>query len=621
MFYVEAVARCGCAMLEVCVKERKWRVIMKVLLVAVNAKYIHTNLAVYSLRAYAKKYSDYIELTEYTINQSEENILKEIYKKNADIIAFSCYIWNIDIITRVVVELKKVLPKAKIWFGGPEVSYNAEKCLKSHTNLDGIMIGEGEQTFLELMEYYVNCTQELNQIPGLAFKNSAKLYPPAETPSTQEELGDADITITPQRRPLSLDIIPFPYEEVESFHHKIIYYESSRGCPFSCSYCLSSIDKRVRHRDTGLVKKELKIFLDHKVSQVKFVDRTFNCNKKHAMEIWQFVKEQDNGITNFHFEIAADLLDDEEIKLLATLRPGQVQLEIGVQSTNPDTISVIHRKTDFAKISNNVRSIQAGHNIHQHLDLIAGLPLENYYAFSKSFDDVYRLKPDQFQLGFLKVLKGALMEEETKVYGIVHQNTPPYEVLMTNHLPYSELLRIKGVCEMVEMYYNSGQYEYSIPFLEHFFETPMQLYQELSDYYDRNKLDLLAHSRVRRYEILLDFYKEMILNTKKQEEQDFVNVFKEILVLDLYLREDMKSRPAFAQKPVKYKNIHEIYDKLETDRNDIHIEHFTYDIINSCKAGQAIKKDNIIVFDYSKRDPLNKAAKIMVISNVGENAT
>jgi len=620
-FIIEALAQHGCAILEVCVKERKWRVTMKVLLVAVNAKYIHTNLAVYSLKAYAKKYSDYIELTEYTINHIEENILKEIYKKNADIVAFSCYIWNIDIITRVVVELKKVLPKVKIWFGGPEVSYDAVKCLKSHKDLDGIMIGEGEQTFLELMEYYVDRSQELNQIFGLAFKNSAKLYPPAGTPSTQEELGDADITITPQRLPLSLDVIPFPYEEVESFHHKIIYYESSRGCPFSCSYCLSSIDKRVRHRDTGLVKKELKIFLDHKVSQVKFVDRTFNCNKKHAMEIWQFVKEQDNGITNFHFEIAADLLDDEEIKLLATLRPGQVQLEIGVQSTNPDTILVIHRKTDFDKISQNVRSIHAGHNIHQHLDLIAGLPLESYNAFSKSFDDVYRLKPDQFQLGFLKVLKGALMEEEAKAYGIVHQNTPPYEVLMTNLLPYSELLRIKGVCEMVEIYYNSGQYEYSIPFLEHFFETPMQLYQELSDYYERNKLDLLAHSRVRRYEILLDFYKEMILNTKRQEEQEFVNVFKEIMVLDLYLREDMKSRPAFAQKPVKFKNIHEIYDKLETDRNDIHIEHFTYDIINSCKAGQAIKKDNFIVFDYSKRNLLNKAAKIMVINNVGENAT
>lgn len=581
---------------------------MKILLVAVNAKYIHSNLAVYSLRAYAKKYSEHIKLAEYTINHSAEDILKGIFKEQADVIAFSCYIWNIDIISRIVVELKKVQPSAKIWFGGPEVSYDARKCLEVYKELDGIMIGEGEQTFLELLEFYVDHKTELSQISGIAFKESAKFL--------NENIKKDIITETPVRQLLSLDEIPFPYEEVETFHNKIIYYESSRGCPFSCSYCLSSIDKRVRLRNTELVKKELKFFLDYEVSQVKFVDRTFNCNKKHAMDIWKFIKEQDNEITNFHFEISADLLEKDEIDFLATLRPGQIQLEIGVQTTNPDTLDIIHRKTDFDKLSRNVIQIREGYNIHQHLDLIAGLPLEDYASFSNSFNDVYQLRPDQLQLGFLKVLKGSLMEEESKAYDIVYQSTPPYEVLFTGQLNYPDLLLIKGVCEMVEVYYNSGQFLYSMHFLEHFFETPMKLYQALSDYYNWKRLDMLPHNRTHRYEILLDFYQETVLELIEiEEKQNFHNLFMEILVLDLYLREDMKSRPPFAPQSMLRKNSHEVFDRYEIDRKTSHIEYFTFDIITCCETGRAIKRDEMIIFDYSKKDPLNKAAKIMVITN------
>lgn len=569
---------------------------MKILLVAVNAKYIHSNLAVYSLISYAKQYREHIGLVEFTINHSEEGILKEIYKEQADVIAFSCYIWNIDIITRIVGELKKVQPKAQIWFGGPEVSFDAEQRLTQLEGVKGVMLGEGEQTFLELTKYYVEGNKKLEDICGLAYKEEGR------------------VIITAMRQPLLLDSIPFPYEEMKAFQNRILYYESSRGCPFACSYCLSSIDKRVRLRNTDLVRQELKLFLDYQVPQVKFVDRTFNCNKKHAMEIWQFIKENDNGITNFHFEITADLMEEEEIEFLSTLRPGQIQFEIGVQTINQDTVAAIHRKMDLDKLSRNVVKIKAGKNIHQHLDLIAGLPLEDYASFEKSFDYVYRLKPDQLQLGFLKVLKGSFMEMDSKNYGITYRNTPPYEVLFTNDLAFEDILKIKGACEMVEVYYNSGQFTYAILYLEHFFESPIKLYQALYDYYEKKDLDRLAHSRIRRYEILLGFYKEEIIKEVLPGEQaDLELLFKEILVLDLFLREDMKSRPGFAPTQPQNRLLKDKYEKYRKEYNVIHIEQFTNDVIISAQLGKAVKKQQLLLFDYSSRDPLDKSAKLLIL--------
>jgi radical SAM superfamily enzyme YgiQ (UPF0313 family) len=569
-------------------------VAMKVLLVAVNAKYIHSNLAVYSLQAYAGKYAEYCKILEYTINHSEEDILKGIYKEKADVVAFSCYIWNISMISHIIRELKKVQPKVQIWLGGPEVSYDAEACLRKETLLSGIMVGEGEQTFLELMEYFVEGKRGLGSIAGLAFRNGK------------------EIIVTGNRPPLSMDEIPFPYMDMERFRNKIIYYETSRGCPFSCSYCLSSIEKGVRLRSMGLVKKELKSFLDYGIPQVKFVDRTFNCNKQHAMDIWRFIKEHDNGITNFHFELSADILDEEELSFLATLRPGQVQFEIGVQSTHPKTVEAIHRKMDFDKLSYNVKRIRERNNIHQHLDLIAGLPLEDYADFENSFRDVYGLKPDQLQLGFLKILKGSRMENESTLYGIQYRDTPPYEVLFTNHLTYDEVLRLKGICEMVEVYYNSGQFKYSILYLEHSYTSPMKLYEELYEYYEEQDLLLMSHSRMRRFEILLAFYQEVVLKNKEEgdEKEDFIALFKEILVLDILLREDLKSRPSFAEKQSGSVNLREIYDQYRKKHKLIHIEEFEYDVIASATSGRVIKRNRMLLFDYSERDPLNKAAKI-----------
>ncbi len=580
---------------------------MKISLIALNAKYIHSNLAVHSLVSFAKKYKAKISLTEMTINHSEEDILKEIYKEKAGVVAFSCYIWNISMIRRLSTELKKIAPGVKIWFGGPEVSFDMEQCLRENPQLDGIMFGEGEQTFLGLTQYYTEEKGRLEDIRGLVFRESAKLV----KDFNPDQLPGLIIRNTPGE-PMRMDDIPFPYEDMETFRNRIIYYESSRGCPFSCSYCLSSVDKKVRFRDLNLVKKELKIFLDYQVPQVKFVDRTFNCSKKHAMGIWEFIKEQDNGITNFHFEIAADLLEEDEIAFLATLRPGQVQFEIGVQSTNPDTVEAIRRKMDFNKVAGNVRKISSGGNIHQHLDLIAGLPLEDYESFEKSFQEVYALKPDQLQLGFLKILKGSPMEIDKGNYGIVFRDTAPYEVLFTNHLSYEEMLRIKGVCEMVEVYYNSGQFVYSIQFLEHFYSSPMKLYQSLSDYYESTGKTMLAHNRIKRYEILLDFFEEVVLESVT-EVDCLIRVFTEILILDLYLREDMKSRPAFSSLKPSPNELRDLYDKHKTNHKMIHIEKFMFDVLGSAASGKAIQKDTIILFDYANRNLLSRAANIMVL--------
>ena len=424
---------------------------MKVLLGAVNAKYIHSNLAVYSLKAYAEDPA--VEIGEYTINQQKDDILMDIYKRKPDILCLSCYIWNLDYIEEIVLEIGKLRPDMPIWLGGPEVSYDAKEVLRRLPCVKGVMKGEGEKTFKELCQIYRNECEEnvdkqLKSVMGITFR-----------------MGKREIIDNPWRPIMDLSEVPFVYDHMEDFEHKIIYYETSRGCPFSCSYCLSSVDKRLRFRDIELVKKELQFFLDHKVPQVKFVDRTFNCKHEHSIAIWKYIMEHDNGITNFHFEIAADILNEEELELLEQMRPGLVQLEIGVQSTNPKTIKEIHRVMDFKKVSRIVRRIQDKGNVHEHLDLIAGLPYEDVESFAHSFDDVYALEPEQLQLGFLKVLKGSYMEEKKDDYGLVYKGQPPYEVLYTKWLPYEDTLRLKGIEEMVETYYNSRQFCYTLPYL------------------------------------------------------------------------------------------------------------------------------------------------------------
>ena len=574
---------------------------MKTVLVAINAKYIHSNLAVYSLRSYARTFGYEPELLEFTINQQKDQILKGIYEAKPDLLCFSCYIWNLSYVEEIIEDIKKILPKVTIWAGGPEVSYDAPQFLKRHPEVDGIMCAEGEKTLTELIRYYETEKSQgksLDEINGIVYQENRMIHQ------------------TPLRDIMNMDDLVFPYEDLKDFEHKIIYYESSRGCPFSCSYCLSSIDKKLRFRSFYLVEKELEFFLVHKVPQVKFVDRTFNCKKSHAMAIWTYIKEHDNGITNFHFEVAADLLTEDEIALIQTMRPGLIQLEIGVQSTNEKTLAEIHRKTDFEEITRKVKAVQKGGNVHQHLDLIAGLPYENYESFGHSFNDVYALKPEQLQLGFLKVLKGSYMAEAAEGYGCVHKAKPPYEVLGTRWLSYKEILKLKGVEEMVEVYYNSGQFQKTIRAMEHLFETAFSMYEELADFYEKNGYNEISHTRIRRYEILQEFL---------QEKEANLEYFKQLMIFDLYARENMKTRPQWANDLSAYKmQILDFYKKEEenpellTDyqgyqaRQTIkmtHIEVFTYDVINENEEKGAYP----VLFDYKKRSPLTNDAKAVFV--------
>ena len=554
---------------------------MKILLVACNAKYIHSNLAVYDLQAYASDYADHIVLKEYTINQQKDDIMRDIYLEHPEVVCVSCYIWNLSFVKELMADLIKILPGADFWAGGPEVSYDAEKFLTENSEFKGVMVGEGEETFKELAGHYVEKNpQDLKNMTGICYRD-----------------GD-QIIHNGWRQIMDLSSIPFIYKDLSEFKNRIIYYESSRGCPFSCSYCLSSIDKKLRFRDTETVKKELQFFIDNKVPQVKFVDRTFNCKHDHAMAIWKYINEHDNGVTNFHFEISADLLREEELQEMSTMRPGLIQLEIGVQSTNPDTIKAIHRTMDFEKLKGIVDRIHSFGNIHQHLDLIAGLPYEDYDSFRNSFNDVYALKPQQLQLGFLKVLKGSHMMEMCREYGIVYKTQEPYEVLSTKWLDYDHVLKLKTVENMVEVYYNSGQFQNTLEYLEKFSPDAFSIYERLGSFYMEKGYGDVSHTRMRRYEILLEFLEDM--------PEISVDQVKDQMVYDLYLRENLKSRPGFArdQKPFE----RQIWDfrKREKVAKNAHVEVFA--------------DGTVLLFDYADRDPLTNNAHVTdVTKDVFEN--
>ena len=543
---------------------------MKILLAACNAKYIHSNLAVYDLQAYASDYADHIVLKEYTINQQKDDIMRDIYLEHPDVVCVSCYIWNLSFVKELMADLIKILPGADFWAGGPEVSYDAEKFLTENSEFKGVMVGEGEETFKELAGYYVEKNpQNLKDMTGICYRD-----------------GD-QIIHNGWRQIMDLSSIPFIYKDLSEFKNRIIYYESSRGCPFSCSYCLSSIDKKLRFRNLELVKKELQFFLDKKVPQVKFVDRTFNCKHDHAMEIWKYILEHDNGVTNFHFEISADLLREEELELMSRMRPGLIQLEIGVQSTNPDTIRAIHRNMDLKKLEASVARVKSFGNIHQHLDLIAGLPCEDYESFRRSFEQVYRMKPDQLQLGFLKVLKGSSMYHEAQKYEILYKEKEPYEVLSTAWLSYEDILKLKMVESMVEVYYNSGQFRKTLSWIETFYQEMFSFYESLGAYYEEKGYEEISHSRLRRYEILLEFLKE--------KTQLPVNTASQHMVYDLYLREKLKKRPVFAMDQKPYEASVRNYRKANKIPKTAHIEVFG--------DGSAV------LFDYEARDPLTNNAR------------
>ena len=610
---------------------------MKILLAAVNAKYIHSNPAVYSLCACVEEaLMPYVEIAEYTINNKKEEILASLYREKPSMIAFSCYIWNWDMIKSLLAELPKILPETVLWLGGPEVSYNAEEVLKKHPMVTGVMVGEGEETFRELVNYYYeDVMQQMPQPQTLSEKMPRTQTVPEQTVLLQDKpleeikgivycTRNGEICHTPERELTNLSKLPFLYDNLQLFENRIIYYESSRGCPYRCSYCLSSIDKKVRLRDIAIVKKELQFFLAHNVKQVKFVDRTFNCNHEHAKEIWRYIAEHDNGITNFHFEIAADLITEEELEILAKFRPGLAQMEIGVQTVNSETLQEIRRITDLDKLRSVVKRIREGNNIHIHLDLIAGLPFEDYKSFIHSFNSVYDMHPQQLQLGFLKVLKGSYLYEKAGNYKIQYTDAPPYEVLSTKWISFAELLLLKQAEEMLELYYNSGQFIHALPVLQSVFPDAFTMYLHLAEFYRAHGYLTMTPSRIYRYQVLLDYAMETEL--AKQEE-----MFRQVLTFDLYLRENSKSRPDFARDLTPYKTeIRNFYQNEEKTRYYLpsyidydsrqlakmtHIELFDYPVWEEdvTKAAKRLDKPVMVLFHYDKRDVLTYEAEYRII--------
>ena len=509
---------------------------MRILLVAINAKYIHSCPAVYSLRG-SCLYPEAVEIAEYTINDRYQDILGGILEREGDLIGFSTYIWNTQLVQDLIRDIRRVKRESVILFaGGPEASYSPERFLSS---CDFVICGEGERQFRMIVERAVSssdsdslsddektedCDRDRHSegyrrqsflrwirknVPGAAFYDGNILRTNPAVPET-----NADI-----------DSIPFLYDDLTLFDNRIIYYESSRGCPFSCTYCLSSIDKRVRFRKMETVLRELQFFIDCEVPLVKFIDRTFNCSHERTMTIWTYLRDHDIGKTSFHFEIGADLLNEEELALLESLRPGLVQLEIGIQSTNPKTLMAIRRTMDLQKLCANIERLRSAQNINLHVDLIAGLPYEGLESFEKSFNDVYALHADQLQLGFLKVLGGTEMHEMAEEYDIRYSGRPPYEVLSTKWLSCKELDLLRRICDVLEYYYNSGQFTHTLAYLEMYWKSAFDFYRKLADFFRRFGYDRERPAAARRYEVLKEFVRESGICSE-------YSVFEEYLRLD-----------------------------------------------------------------------------------------
>lgn len=570
----------------------------KVILAALNAKYIHSNLALrYLSRFQNNNQKHHVETMEFTINQRLDFIAEELFRKQPDVVLFSCYIWNVEMLRQLCPILKKIMPDCVIGFGGPEVSYESETFLRENPAVDFVMRGEGELVFTKYLEHLdAGNPATLGEIESLTYRQ-----------------GD-EIFSTPQMHPMDLALLPFPYEnDFSDVQNQIIYYESSRGCPYHCGYCLSSVENGVRFVPLDKVLPDLQKFLDKNVPQVKFIDRTFNCKKSHAMAIWKYLHEHDNGVTNFHFEITADLIDQETIDFLKTVRKGLFQFEIGVQSTNPQTIRAINRNVDFAALSEIVQQIKDGGNIHQHLDLIAGLPYEDYDSFGCSFNDVYALHPEQLQLGFLKVLKGSMLHQKQKEFEIVYHDTAPYEVLTTHELPYADTLRLKYVEEMVETYYNSGRFLNTLAYLVPLYESPFAFFEALSQFWVGENYHYLGLSKMGLFDVLWRFVEQnpKVDKRKLQWEMKF----------DIALHEKPKKLPAwltvtneeqwhdkvfaFYGNPALWQKCLPHYKSNKEAIRQTHLEVF------------GDEKQKAVLFDYGKRDLLGNAEyKIMKTAEI-----
>ena len=542
----------------------------KIVLAGINSQYVHLNLAVRYLKKYVEANSDLkIEIYETNINNQVFNIIKDIYELNPDKIIFSTYIWNKEYIVEIVKELKKVLPNVEIILGGPEVSYKWEKFMANMPEVDALLLGEGEKVILNFL------TKKDKKVLGVVYRENGEIIFNGIEPIIE-----------------NLDIVPFPYEDWElEDRTKIFYYESSRGCPFSCSYCLSSIDKTVRYYSLDRVKKDLKRFLDSPIKLLKFVDRTFNLKKERYMEIWQFLLENYREGITFHFEINANIFDDETLDFLEKVPKGYFQFEIGVQSINPETMVAIKRNNILDKLAHNVRRISR--NIHLHLDLIAGLPYETYDIFKDSFNYVYNLKPEMIQLGFLKLLKGTQMYDEVEKYQYKYYSKPPYEVFSNKFISFGELVKLKNLEKMLDYYYNSEKFSYTCDFvIKNNFDSAFTFFEKIADYYDKKEYLKISHKEVALFNILYDFYVE---NNLKD-----LDIFVEFLKYD-YLA---LGKPGSYPKWLKSNKDSELHNQLIKDsefksvregHKNSELEEFKYNIFTN-------KRENInIFFNYKTK--------------------
>ncbi|MDR1066706.1 MAG: B12-binding domain-containing radical SAM protein [Clostridiales bacterium] len=534
---------------------------MRVLLAAINAKYAHMGLAVRRLKAYCAEYD--VTVREYTINNSEESVLADIFSFAPDALGISCYIWNIDMARRLAGNLKKILPRLVIVAGGPEVSFCPDEVLNGY--FDIVALGDGERAFKRLLE---TGFKNVEGISGIAFRGE-----------------NGETVINPASAPVDINELPFPYDENDSFENKTAYYESSRGCPFHCSYCMSGTERLVL-KDAKKCFSEIQFFIDKGAKRVKFTDRTFNCSKTRAMDIWRYIIENDAGTTNFHFEIAADLLDDEQIKLLSRARKGLFQFEVGVQSANVATLAAVNRKTDLERIAKNVRAIK---NARVNLDLIVGLPLESYESFKRSFDFAYALCPNGLHIGFLKALKGSALRAEAARYGIIYRDSAPYETLCTNDISYGEILKLKGIEQMVEVYYNSERCVQSFARAVLAFPSPFSFYEAFFAFGENKK----SRGKLGEYWLAHEFFNEYMSRD--------ILFLEDLLLFDTLSFEKTPTMPEWAAQPtsLEAESVKKALARLGLKGRFARVAKFRHDIAEWIRNRRKVERIVFLAFDYN----------------------
>lgn len=569
---------------------------MKTVIVAVNSKYVHSSLAPWYLKASCDAGCGDVKVMEFTINESPDVVLTRIYKEDCDVAAFSCYIWNIEFVHKICGNLKKVSPNIKIIYGGPEVSYCPQAILRGNSFVDYVISGEAEITFNDLLLFLNKGIGKLSNVKGLSYKKNGEIIE-----SDSFSLVD------------NLDLISSPYtKEMLSFvGSRIIYFESSRGCPFSCSYCISSTFEGIRYFSMARVKSELKWLMSKGIKLIKFVDRTFNCNKERAKDIFKFIIDNVQQ-TMFHFEIAADLLDEEMLELLSRAPKGLIQFEIGVQSTNQDTLAAVRRKTKLKEVLYYVNRLVEMGNIHIHVDLIAGLPLEGYDSFKSSFDDVFGLKAHNLQMGFLKMLKGSSIRKESALYGYRFRDYPPYEVLGNKSISFREMTRLKEIEEVLERYHNSSRFIKTLEYvIENYFSSPFVFFETLAQFYLNEGCFERSVSGRGLYTIFLRFLSNL-------ENGADIGLINELLKFDFLASNNTNNLPDGIERIysknfrgrcfefLKYQeNVEKYLPKFSgmTPKKiftKIHFELFNHNVLDN---GRILSGDNmVIMFNYDNYD-------------------